>query len=184
LRRPSPTLALGVLLHDVGKPPTFRIADRIRFDGHAEVGAEMTRRRMSQMRFSTEDTEQVTSLVANHMKFKDVKQMRLSTLKRFLRLPHFEEHLELHRLDCLASNGYTDSYEFVRQKLAELDQEELRPPRLISGRDLIEAGYLPGRNFGPALDAVETAQLDGEIHTPAEAMEVARSVLEAAQAVT
>ena len=179
LHRPSQTLAVGVLLHDVGKPPTFRVADRIRFDGHAEVGAEMTRRLLSQMRFSLEDTEHVTALVANHMKFKDVKQMRLSTLKRFLRLPRFEEHLELHRLDCQASNGYTDSYNFVREKLHELDEEQLRPPRLISGRDLIAAGYKPGPGFGPALEAVETAQLDGEIHTPAEAMALARSVLEA-----
>ena len=184
LRRPSPTLAVGVLFHDVGKPPTFRVADRIRFDGHAEVGAEMTRQRLSQMRFSLEDTNQVTALVANHMKFKDVKQMRLSTLKRFLRLPHFEEHLELHRLDCLASNGYTDSYNFVRDKLAELDAEELRPPRLISGRDLIQAGYQPGPRFGPALEAVETAQLDGEIHTPSEALALALSVLEGAQITT
>lgn len=179
LRTPPSTLALGVLFHDVGKPPTFRIADRIRFDGHAEIGAEMTKWRMSQLRFSSDDTEQVTSLVANHMKFKDVRQMRLSTLKRFLRLPKFEEHLELHRLDCLASNGYTDSYEFVREKLAELDQKELRPRRLISGRDLIEAGYTPGPSFGPALEAVETAQLEGEIHTSAEAMALARSVLDA-----
>jgi len=181
LLEPSPTLAVGVLLHDVGKPPTFRVADRIRFDGHAEVGAEMTKRLMSQMRFSTEDTEHVTALVANHMKFKDVRQMRLSTLKRFLRLPHFDEHLELHRLDCLASNGYTDSYEFVQAKLIEFDAEKLSPARLISGRDLIKAGYLPGPNFGSALEAVETAQLDGAIHTPAEALGLARLVLEAAR---
>jgi len=181
LLEPSPTLAVGVLLHDVGKPPTFRVADRIRFDGHAEVGAEMTKRLLSQMRFSTEDTEHVTALVANHMKFKDVRQMRLSTLKRFLRLPHFDEHLELHRLDCLASNGYADSYEFVRAKVLEFDAEKLSPARLISGRDLINAGYLPGPNFGSALEAVETAQLDGAIHTPAEAMGLARLVLEAAR---
>lgn len=177
LHQPSPTLALGVLLHDVGKPPTLRFADRIRFDGHAEIGAEMARRRLSQLRFSAEDTELVTSLVANHMKFKDVQQMRLSTLKRFLRLPHFDEHLELHRLDCLASNGYTDSYEFVRQKLSEFDTAELRPPRLLSGRDLIQAGYAPGPDFGPALNAVETAQLEGEIDTPAEALALAESVI-------
>jgi len=180
LREPSPALALGVLLHDVGKPPTFRVAERIRFDGHAEVGAEMTKQRLSQMRFSSEETEHVTALVANHMKFKDVRQMRLSTLKRFLRLPRFEEHLELHRLDCLASNGYTDSYEFVRAKLAELDREELRPPRLMSGRDLIEAGYKPGPHFARALEAVETAQLEGQIHSRAEAVALALSVLEEA----
>jgi putative nucleotidyltransferase with HDIG domain len=178
LRNPTPTLALGVLLHDVGKPPTFRVAERIRFDGHAEVGAEMTRRILCNLRLSSEDVDHVTALVANHMRFKDIRQMRLSTLKRFLRLPHFDEHLELHRLDCLASNGRTDSYEFATDKLAELGQADLRPPRLITGRDLIQAGYKPGPSFGRALDAVETAQLEGEIHTREEALTLARSVLD------
>jgi poly(A) polymerase len=180
LRNPTPTLAFGVLLHDVGKPPTFRVAERIRFDGHAEVGAEMARNILSRLKFSTEDCRQVESLVANHMRFKDVRQMRPSTLKRFLRLPHFEEHLELHRLDCLASNGHTDTYNFVRGKLAELGEQELRPARLISGRDLIEAGYAPGPGFGRALEAVETAQLEGEIQTREEALALARLVLDTA----
>ena len=178
LRAPTSTLALGVLLHDVGKPPTFRIADRIRFDGHAEVGASMTSKILSDLKFPREDIQHVTSLVANHMRFKDVFQMRLSTLKRFLRLPRFDEHLELHRLDCLASNGYTDSYEFVRKKLVEIGKDELRPKRLLTGKDLIRAGYAPGPMFGRALEAAETAQLDGEIATPEEALAVARSVLE------
>ncbi len=177
LHKPSATLAFGVLLHDVGKPSTFRVADRIRFDAHAEVGALMARKRMSQLKFANDEVEHVTSLVANHMRFKDVQKMRTSTLKRFLRLPHFDEHLELHRLDCLASNGRTDSYDFVRAKLAEFDQQELRPPRLISGKDLIEAGYKPGPAFGRALEAVETAQLDGEIETREAALQLAISVL-------
>ena len=177
LQHPSPTLALGVLLHDVGKPPTFRVADRIRFDGHAEVGAEMTRKLLSGLKFSNEDIERVTSLVANHMRFKDVLQMRLSTLKRFLSLPHFDEHLELHRLDCLASNGYTDSYDYIRAKLAELGAADLHPPRLLTGRDLIEAGFTPGPGFGHALEAVATAQLEGEVHTREQALGLARSVL-------
>ena len=178
LHSPTPTLALGVLLHDVGKPPTFRVADRIRFDGHAEVGARMTEKRLSQLRFSNDDVEQITSLVANHMRFKDVRQMRTSTLKRFLCLPKFEEHLELHRLDCLASNGYTDAYEYVQHKLREFSEEELRPVRLITGRDLVAAGYKPGPALGRALEAVETAQLDGEIHTRDEAIALAKSVLD------
>jgi poly(A) polymerase len=177
LRQPSPTLAWGVLLHDVGKPQTFRIADRIRFDGHAEVGAVMAKKRMSQLKSSNEEAEQITSLVANHMRFKDVRQMRVSTLKRFLRLPHFEEHLELHRLDCMASNGYTDAYNFVKQQWESLEEDQLQPPRLLTGDDLIKAGYQPGPQFGPALEAVETAQLEGEISTPAEALELAVSVL-------
>src|SRR4051794_18444945 len=143
MRDPTPTLALGVLLHDAGKPATFRIAERIRFDGHAEVGAEIAKDWLGRYRFSNEDVEHVTSLVANHMRFKDVRQMRLSTLKRFLRLPHFDQHLELHRLDCLSSNGCLDSYEFVQTQLRELDRQKLRPEPLITGRDLIRAGYTP-----------------------------------------
>ncbi len=179
MRIPTCTLALGVLLHDVGKPPTFRVADRIRFDRHAEVGAVMARKRLCELKFANQDVDDVVALVANHMRFKDVRNMRLSTLKRFLRLPHFDEHLELHRLDCMASNGRTDSYEFIQNKLAEFSLEELRPQRLISGRDLIQAGYKPGPDFGRALEAVETAQLDGEIETGEQAMLLAKSVLDA-----
>lgn len=178
MHSPSATLALGVLLHDVGKPPTFRVADRIRFDGHAELGAEMTKSILLELRLPNSDVERVTSLVANHMKFKDVRQMRMSTLKRFLSLPHFDEHLELHRLDCLASNGKTDTYEFVRAKLAELDTADLHPKPLLTGRDLIEAGFRPGRAFGRALEAVSTGQLEGAVHTREQALDVARSVLE------
>lgn len=178
LHDPTPTLAVGVLLHDVGKPPTFRIADRIRFDSHAEVGARMAAEISSRLKLPNQDNDRITSLVANHMRFKDVQQMRLSTLKRFLRLPHFGEHLELHRLDCLASNKRTDSYEYVRAKLAELAQEELLPPRLVTGQDLIHAGYKPGPTFGRALEAVETAQLEGEIHSRDQALALARTFLE------
>jgi poly(A) polymerase len=183
MKHPTPTLALGVLFHDVGKPVTFhRAPDRIRFDNHAEVGAEITRQILSRLRFSKEDTERVSELVANHMRFKDVRRMRLSTLKRFLCLPHFEEHLELHRLDCLASNGFTDSYEYVKQKLDELGHTELRPPRLITGKDLLQEGFQPGPEIGQALEAVETAQLEGEIRTREEALQLARSLLDHAGA--
>ncbi len=174
----STPLVLGVLLHDVGKPPTFRRADRIRFDGHAEVGAAMAKDLLERLRFSKDEVEQVTALVVNHMKFKDVTKMRASTLKRFLRLPHFRDHLELHRLDCLASNGHHEAYDFVLQRLAEFSVQTLHPPRLLSGRDLIAAGYRPGPAFAETLEAVETAQLEGEIHTPSEALERAKRVLD------
>lgn len=182
MRNPTPELALGVLLHDVGKPATFRVADRIRFDGHAEVGAAMAKDWLSRLRFSNEDVEHVTSLVANHMRFKDVQQMRTSTLKRFLRLPYFDEHLELHRLDCLASHGRLDGYEFIQAKLQEMSREELQPEALITGHDLIRAGYAPGQAFGEALSAVETAQLEGEIRTREEALSLAQSILDKAVA--
>jgi putative nucleotidyltransferase with HDIG domain len=166
----SPTLALGALLHDVGKPRTFRVAERIRFDGHVEEGVRIASAILHRLRFSREQSEQVLALVANHMKFKDVHQMKESTLKRFLRLPHFDEHLALHRLDVLASNGRLEAYDFVRGKLAELPAERLRPPRLITGEDLIAAGYVPGPGFAAMLAAVEDAQLEGRLNSRDDAM--------------
>ena len=177
MNEPTRTLAWGVLLHDVGKPPTFRIAERIRFDGHAEVGTEMARSLLTRLKASNEDIERVCSLVANHMRFKDVPNMRISTLKKFLRMPHFEEHLELHRLDCLASNGRTDVYEFVKSELAELNIEQLRPPRLLTGDDLIREGYVPGPAFKRVIELTETAQLEGEIKDREQALALARSIM-------
>ena len=174
LDHPTPTLALGALLHDVGKPPTFRVAGRIRFDGHVEAGVALARSILHRLRFSRDEMEQVEALVANHMRFKDVDQMRKSTLKRFLRLPDFVEHLELHRLDCLASHGHLESYELVRRKLAEFPEERLKPPRLLTGDDLIAAGYEPGPRFSEILTAVEDAQLEGRIATAGEALELVR----------
>ena len=170
----SPTLAWGVLLHDVGKPPTFKSAeetgDRIRFDGHVDVGVRMTETICRRLRFSNEDTGQIVALVANHMRFKDVAQMKPSTLKRFVRLSHFDEHLELHRLDCLSSHGRLDSYGYVQRVLAETPAEQIRPPRLLTGEDLKELGYAPGPLFREILSQVEDAQLEGQIRGKEEAV--------------
>ncbi|HYL68787.1 MAG TPA: CCA tRNA nucleotidyltransferase [Candidatus Limnocylindria bacterium] len=169
----SPTLAWGVLLHDVGKPPTFAPPSgpdgRIRFDRHVEVGTRMAEAICRRLRSSNDDTQQIAALVANHLRFKDVSQMRLSTLKRFVRLDRFAEHLELHRLDCLSSHRNLDAYEFVRHFLAETPPEQVRPPRLLTGDDLVEMGFLPGPAFKEILDAVEEAQLNGTLHTHEEA---------------
>lgn len=171
----SRTLAFGALFHDVGKPPTFRVApDRIRFDGHVEVGTKMAEDICRQLRMSNDDTEQIASLVANHMRFADVQRMKESTLKRFLRLPRFEEHLEMHRLDCLASHGDLTLYNFVREKLASISPEEIRPSLLITGDDLIAAGYKPGPAFKEILSAVEDMQLEGKLHSKEEAMAFVR----------
>jgi tRNA nucleotidyltransferase/poly(A) polymerase len=163
------TLAWGVLLHDVGKPPTFTPAngpgERIRFDNHVEVGVRIAEEICQRLRFSGHDTEQVAALVANHLRFKDVFAMRPSTLKRFVRLAGFDEHLELHRLDCLASHGSLESYEFVRRFLAETPADEVRPPRLLTGNDLIAMGFRPGPIFKEILQAVEDAQLEGGVET-------------------
>ncbi len=167
----SKSLAWGVLLHDVGKPPTFRIApDRIRFDGHAEVGTRMAEEICRRLRFSNETTEQVAALVANHMRFGDVKKMKESTLKRFMRLPDFAEHLELHRLDCTGSHCDLSLYDFVREKLESTPEEEMRPAPLITGEDLIQHGWKPGPQFRTMLQAVEDAQLEGTLHTTEEAI--------------
>ncbi|MGD0667573.1 MAG: CCA tRNA nucleotidyltransferase [Bryobacteraceae bacterium] len=167
----TPTLALGALLHDVGKPPVFRVADRIRFNGHVEKGVEMARAILSRLRFSRDDIEQVESLVAHHMHFKDVGRMKESTLKRLMRLPRFDEHLELHRLDCLASSGHLETYDLVKRKFEEMTAEEIKPAPLITGADLIAAGYHPGPRFAEILSAVEDAQLEHRLSTPAEALD-------------
>jgi putative nucleotidyltransferase with HDIG domain len=178
LREPPLELALGVLLHDVGKPATFRIADRIRFDGHVEKGVEIAHRLMTRLRFPQSVMEAAEALIDNHMKFGEVKRMRESRLKRFIRMPRFDEHMELHRLDCLSSHGHLDNYEFVREKLTELPPEELRPARLVTGRDLIQAGYKPGPVFGLVLDEIEDAQLEGRISTTEEGLALARARLD------
>ena len=175
----SPTLAWGVLLHDVGKPPTFRsiaeTGDRIRFDGHVDVGVSMAEQICRRFRFSNDDTQQILALIANHMRFKDVEQMRASTLKRFVRLPVFEEHLQLHRLDCLSSHRRLDTHDFVLRVLQETPLERIHPPRLLTGDDLGAMGFRPGPVFGEILRSLEDAQLEGEIETTEQARQYVRS---------
>jgi poly(A) polymerase len=169
----SRTLAWGVLLHDVGKPPTFRPAsltgDRIRFDDHADVGVRIAAEILKRLKFSNDATDQILALIANHMKFKDVAQMRKSTLKRFVRQPRFDEHLALHRLDCLASHGHLGAYEMVGNFLKQTPLEQVKPTRLLTGDDLNEMGYLPGPEFQIILGALEDAQLEGTLNTKDEA---------------
>jgi putative nucleotidyltransferase with HDIG domain len=167
-----PTLAWGALLHDVGKPATFRVApDRIRFDGHVEVGVKIAEEICTGLRFSNHDTDQVLSLVDNHMRFGHVTRMKESTLKKFMRLPGFDEHLALHRADSLASHGNLSTYDFLQNKLAEIPPENIRPSALMTGDDLIAAGYVPGPRFREILEAVEDAQLEGRLLSREDALE-------------
>jgi poly(A) polymerase len=175
LRNPTVTLATAALLHDVGKPPTFQVADRIRFNGHVEEGVKLAHGILTRLRFSGEQTEQIEALIANHMRFMHTGQMRESTMKRFLRMENFPEHLELHRLDCLSSSGKLDSYKRVLERLGELGEEELRPTPLLTGRDLIERGYQPGPSFGKMLAAVEDAQLEARVQNREEALALVRA---------
>ncbi|MGA2348351.1 MAG: CCA tRNA nucleotidyltransferase [Candidatus Sulfotelmatobacter sp.] len=176
LPQPCPlTLAWGALLHDVGKPPTFRVApDRIRFDGHVEVGVKMAEEICRRLRFSNDETEQILALVDNHMRFGHAIRMKESTLKKFLRMPGFDEHLALHRADCLASHRNLTTYEFVQQKRAEIPAEKMRPAPLVTGEDLIAQGHVPGPKFREILSAVEDAQLEGRLTARDAALEFVR----------
>ena len=172
------TLAWGVLLHDVGKPPTFAPprgpGGRIRFDGHVEVGTRMAEAICRRLRFSNEETERIAALVANHMKFKDVPAMKPATLKRFVRIEGFDQHLELHRLDCLSSHGNLDNYDYVQHFIRDTPEDEVRPPRLLTGDDLKAIGFTPGPLFKRILESIEDAQLEGRIRSHEDAVEMVR----------
>jgi len=163
-------LAWAVLLHDAGKAVTRSEDERgVHFYGHVGEGVRIAADVLRRLRFSRTETEAVLDLVGGHMQFMHVREMRPNRLKRLLRGELFDLHLELHRLDCLGSQGMLDHYDFCVQKRAELDDAVLRPPRLITGRDLIGMGFVPGPRFSEILKAVEDAQLDGEIETPEDA---------------
>ena len=167
------TLSLAVLFHDIGKPPTFRYhadEDRIRFSGHDRVGANMTEKLMARLRFSRDDIDRVAEAVRQHMVFKDVQNMRTAKLKRFMAREGFDEELELHRVDCQSSHGALDNYDFLKAKAGEFANEPLIPPPLVTGHDLMALGWKPGPHFGPVLEAVQTAQLEGTLTTREEAL--------------
>ena len=171
----SQTLAWGALLHDVGKPATFtRGPGRIRFNGHVEVGVRIAEDILRRLRFSNEQSAQIVALVENHMRFGDVGKMKDSTLKRFFRLPLFSEHLELHRMDSTASHGDLSLYDFAKQRFEAVPEEEVRPVLLVTGRDLIKAGYEPGPLFKELLALAEDAQLEGRIKTKEEGLELVK----------
>ena len=178
----SPTLAWGMLLHDVGKPPTFtppdpgKPGDRIRFNGHAEIGVAVARAILNRLRFSNDDCAQILALVKHHMQFGDVPKMKQSTLKRFLRLPQFDEHMALHYADVMSSHGMLGPYQTAERALAEMGQEEIRPTLLLTGGDLIAAGFRPGPRFREMLTLAEDAQLEGAVTTPQEALALLQEV--------
>lgn len=166
-------LVLSVLLHDIAKPATQTVDEtgRIRFNGHAELGAEMAERILRRLKFSNEVIESVVESVANHMTFMDVTKMRVSRLKRFMARPNFTTELALHRVDCLGCHGMLDNYEFLQQKQAEFASQPLIPARLITGADLISLGWSPGPDMGALLTEIQTLQLEGTLTTREQALE-------------
>jgi poly(A) polymerase len=176
----SPTLAWGMLLHDIGKPATFtppdpsRAGDRIRFNGHVEVGIAIARSILNRLRFSNEDCAQILALIKHHMQFGDVKRMKQSTLKRFLRLPQFDQHLALHYADVTSSHGMLEMYTYAKGNFEQLGADEIKPQLLLTGEDLIRAGYKPGPQFREMLTVAEDAQLEGAIATREQALALVR----------
>jgi poly(A) polymerase len=177
LENPSLELALAALLHDVAKPATFNdFSGRIRFDGHAALGAAMASNILSRLRYPNAVIESVASLIANHMRFMETERMGPAAFKRLLRLPRFDDQLELLRIDSLAALRPLTTYDLVRRRISEIPPEQIRPPRLLTGDDLIALGYAPGPLIGEILHALEEAQLDGRITSPAEARRFAMSL--------
>jgi tRNA nucleotidyltransferase/poly(A) polymerase len=170
--RVSTPLVFSVLFHDIGKPPTLHIDEtgRIRFNGHESISASMTEKIFARLRFSNAETEATVAGVKNHMAFKDVQNMRVATLKRFLARPTIDDELELHRVDCQGSHGLLDNYDFLLRKREEFSNEPLIPPPLITGRDLIEAGLKPGPPFKKLLDSAQALQLEGGLKTREDAL--------------
>lgn len=171
--------ALAVLLHDIGKPRTRTfdaVDDRIRFNGHDRVGAGMAEEVMTRLRFPRNEIDAVVDAVRNHMVFKDVQQMRPAKLRRFMARPNFGIELELHRVDCAGSHGDLENYQFLVDKAAEFANEPLIPPPLVRGDDLIAMGLKQGPRIGELLEAVQTAQLDGEIKTRDEAIQLLKTL--------
>jgi putative nucleotidyltransferase with HDIG domain len=175
----SPLLALSVLLHDIGKPVTYsfdEVDQRIRFNGHDQVGADMATEIMTRLRFSNEEIGTVVEAIRNHMVFKDTPNMRPAKLRRFMGRQNFPLELELHRVDCLGSHGDLQTYDLLVNKQREFENEPIIPPPLLTGRDLIALGLKPGPRFGEILEAVQTAQLDGEIKDRAGALQLLQTL--------
>ena len=166
-------LVFSALFHDIGKPPTSSVDEngRIRFNGHDRVGAEMTEAVMQRLRFSRAEMDATVEAVRQHMVFKDVPNMRVAKLKRFMARPTFADELELHRVDCESSHGLLDNYDFLRQKREEFANEPIIPPPLVRGDDLLALGLKPGPKIGEILEAVETRQLEGALRDREEALE-------------
>ena len=174
LKGATSTLALGALLHDVGKPVTATLSDRIRFNNHDKIGAEMAGEICRRLRLSNRETERVVWLVDQHMRLACAPQMRESKLKRFVREEGFRELLELGRIDCLASHGDVSTIQWIEEYLDQHPAEECRPKPMLTGHDLIALGYRPGPAFKEMLTSVEDAQLEGLVQSREEAISLVR----------
>jgi len=177
MERPSWTLAMGILLHDIGKTITFEELDRIRFNLHEKVGADMTARICDRLKTSNAEKDRIVWLVLKHLYFKDAQKMRLSKLKRLLAEEGYPELAELCRIDALASSGDLSDYHYCQEMFSKLSHEEVKPKPLITGHDLIAMGLKPGPVFKDILTKIEDEQLEGNLTTKEAAIEMAKSLI-------
>jgi len=177
LKHPSRIVAWSTLLHDIGKPGTMTISDRIRFSNHQRIGALIAKKVLLRLKAPNSLIDGVYACIDNHMNFMNVKNMRLSTLKRFLSRTTLEDEMELHRVDCLACHGDLDNYHFLRSKQQEIPVNEVQPDPLLTGKDLIALGYVPGPIFKPLLEEAYDLQLEGKITTAEQGREWAKNVV-------
>ncbi len=175
----SLTLCLAVLLHDIAKPPTQTTDPdgRIRFNGHDALGAEMAETILTRLKYPNAVIRDVVHMVSRHMQFMNVQQMRKAKLKRFMSEPTFDQEMELHRVDCASSNGFTDNYDFLNEKSEEFASEPLIPPPLVTGKDLIERGLKPSPRFKEILEEIQTEQLENRLSTREEALDFLETLL-------
>lgn len=168
--RSSSALAWSTLLHDIGKPRTIAETDRIRFNNHDQVGMRMAGELLRRFHTSNALAEEVMACIGNHMHFIHVRNMRLGTLKKFLSRPTIETELELHRIDCMASHKNCDNFHFLKEQLAGIREEELKPEPLLRGKDLLALGFKPGPIFSEILSTIYDLQLEEEITTREDAL--------------
>ncbi|MEB2308612.1 MAG: CCA tRNA nucleotidyltransferase [Candidatus Brocadiaceae bacterium] len=177
MKKRSFTLAMGVLLHDIGKTVTFKESDRIRFNLHEKVGADMAAKICDRLKLSNVEKERIVWLVLKHLCFKDAQKMRMNKLKRLFANEGYQELAELCRIDALASSGNLSDYHFCQEMFNKLSNEEIKPKPLITGRDLIAMGLKPGPSFKTILTKIEDEQLDGSITNKETALEEAKILI-------
>ncbi len=172
LDHPSVVLAFGALLHDVGKPNTYSDeGGKIHFYNHPHVGAEIAEKLLTRLRFSNREIADILSCVENHMKFASVREMRVGKLKQFVARENFKTELELHKIDCLASHGKLELYQFLKEKTDEFKQEDLKPKPWINGHDLIALGIKPGPLMKEIIEEAYSLQLESKMNSKSDTLE-------------
>ncbi len=162
---PEKDLGWSVLLHDVGKKAsqTFDEEGVPHFYGHESIGADMAEEILSRLGFEEERKNRICNAVRNHMRFAHIDKMKAAKWKRFVRTPGFDMELELHRIDCISSNGLLGNYILMLDRIRQMKEDgefkELIP--YLSGHDLLAEGMVPGPEFSKILKEALQKQKSG-----------------------